>query len=152
MKTLRFLIASVAAFAASSALGQNASLTSDTPVLAQSGGTLVLRATAEYEGEPGALGWTMVLPGDWSLVLVSGRNVPAIVPEAGSTGPLEFAYTAVPERRAEFSVVVRYPANPTSTQATSTVLLRSGGKLTTLTPAPVQLRGAEGGASRPSRN
>ena len=152
MKTLRILIASVAAVAASFAFGQNASLTSDTQVLAQSGGTVVLRAIAEYEGEPGALGWTIALPADWSLVVVNGPHVPAIAPEAGSTGPLEFAYTSVPANRAEFSVVVRYPANPTSTQATSTVLLRSGGKLTTLTPTPVPMRGVDAGASRPSRN
>ena len=145
MKKIRLLFAVSVAFAASFAFAQTASLTADTSMLAQSGGTLVLRAAASYEGEPGALGWAIVLPADWSLVSINGPQAPAIAPEAGSTGTLEFAYTAVPANRAEFSVIVRYPANAASTQATSTVLLRSNGKLTTLTPTPVPLKGVNVG-------
>lgn len=145
MKTLHSLLVSVATLAGSVAFAQNAALVSDTTILAQSGGTLVLRATADYAGVPGALGWSIALPANWSLVVVNGPQLPAVVPEAGSTGTLEFAYTTVPQSRAEFSVVVRYPANAPSAQATSTALLRSGGKLTTLTPTPVQMRGAEAG-------
>ena len=145
MKKIHLFLAASVALAASCAFAQNASLSSDTSVLAQSGGTLVLRATAGYEGEPGALGWSVVLPADWSLVAVNGPQVPTIAPEPGSTGTLEFAYTAVPANRAEFSMVVRYPANAASIQATSTVLVRTGGKLTTLTPAPVPLKGVNGG-------
>ncbi len=152
MKTIRFLFAGAAAFVASFALAQNASLVSDTSVLAQSGGTLVLRATADYDGEPGALGWAIALPADWSLVAVNGPQAPAIAPEAGSTGTLEFAYTSVPAGRAEFAVIVRYPANAASTQAVPTVLLRKAGKLTTLTPAPVALRGLETRILRHSEN
>lgn len=152
MKTIRFLLAGAAAIAASVAFAQNASLSSDTSVMAQSGGTLVLRATADYEGEPGALGWSIVLPADWSLVAVNGPHAPNIAPEAGSTGTLEFAYTTVPAARAEFAVIVRYPANASSTQATPTVLVRSGGKLTTLTPAPVRIRGLDIKTLRRSEN
>ena len=71
---------------------------------------LVLRATAEYQGEPGALGWALALPADWSLVAINGPQAPAIAPAVGSTGTLEFAYTDVPAKRAEFAVIVRYPA------------------------------------------
>jgi hypothetical protein len=141
MKTIRLLLALPVALAASFAFAQTASLSSDTSVLAQSGGTLVLRATTEYQGEPGALGWALALPADWSLVAINGPQAPAIAPAVGSTGTLEFAFTDVPAKRAEFAVIVRYPANAPSTQATPTVLVRSGGKLTTLTPAPVELRG-----------
>ncbi len=146
MKTLRSLLVSALFLSGALALAQNAALVSDTAILAQSGGTLVLRATADYPGVPGALGWSIALPSDWSLVLVNGPHVPAIAPEAGSSGTLEFAYTAVPQSRAEFSVVVRYPANAPSVEAAATALLRSGGKLTTLTPAPVPMRGVEAGA------
>ena len=142
MKTIRLLLATPVALAASFAFAQTASLSSDTSVLAQSGGTLVLRATAEYEGEPGALGWAIALPADWSLVAINGPQAPAIAPAVGSTGTLEFAFTIVPAGRAEFAVIVRYPANAPSAQAKPTVLVRSGGKLTTLTPAPVQLKAA----------
>ena len=145
MKTIRLLLATPVALAASFAFAQTASLSSDISVLAHSGGTLVLRATADYPAEPGALGWAIALPADWSLVALNGPQMPAIAPAAGSTGTLEFAFTTVPANRAEFSVLVRYPANAASTQATSTVLVRSGGKLTTLTPAPVPLKAANPG-------
>jgi hypothetical protein len=105
----------------------------------------VLRAVAAYEGTPGALGWEVVLPADWSLVAINGPQVPNIAPEAGSTGTLEFAYAAIPANRAEFSIIVRYPGNAPSVRATSTVLLRSGGKLTTLKPEPVVMRSSHGG-------
>jgi hypothetical protein len=142
MKSLvRSLVASLAIFAAASAFAQSAALSSDTTTLAPSGGTVVLTATTTYDAAPGALGWSIALPAEWTLVSVSGPDVPAISPQAGSSGTLEFAFTAVPAGRAEFTVQVRYPANAESAQATPKVLVRAGGKLTTLTPAPVDLRG-----------
>ncbi|MFM1749315.1 MAG: hypothetical protein RLZZ188_2981 [Verrucomicrobiota bacterium] len=46
----------IAVFAAVGLRAQSASLSSDTTVLAPSGGNVTLRAVADYEGEPGALG------------------------------------------------------------------------------------------------
>ena len=140
MNKLRCLLAA-ALFAAASAFAQNAALTADQTNLAPAGGTVMLTASASYEGELGALGWSIALPADWSLVSISGPNVPAIAPEPGASGTLEFAFTSVPAGRAEFSVLVKYPANAQAATATPKVLLRSGGKLATLSPAPVQLRG-----------
>ena len=147
-----FSLCFIAAIATIGLRAQNASLSTDTPVLAPSGGTLVLRAAADYANEPGAVGWSIKLPGDWSLVSINGPHVPDIRPEAGTTGELEFAFTNIPANRAEFSVIVRYPANSPSAEATSTVLIRASGKLATLTPAPVQLRGVDTGGERKSRN
>jgi hypothetical protein len=127
--------------AAASALAQNATLTADTNTLSPSGGTVSLTATVSYEGEPGAVGWSIVLPADWSLVGVSGPEVPAVSPDAGATGTLEFAYTALPPQQATFVVTVRYPANAPTTAAVPTVLVRANGKLATLSPKPVQLNG-----------
>ncbi len=138
---LRSLVATVAIFSAAAAFAQNASLSSDTAALSPSGGTVVLTATATYDTAPGALGWQIALPADWTLVSVVGPNLPGIKPDVGSTGTLEFAFASVPSSRAEFSVQVSYPANTGSTQATSKVIVRTAGKLTTLTPAPVELRG-----------
>jgi hypothetical protein len=146
---------SLSLIAASAAVGlraQSASLSTDTPVLAPSGGKVVLRAVADYDGEPGALGWSIKLPADWSLVAINGPHVPEIKPEAGTGGELEFAFTNVPAARAEFSVIVSYPANSGSVEATSTALVRAGGKLATLTPAPLQMRGIDTGGERRSRN
>ena len=147
-----FSLSLIGLFATIGLRAQNASLTTDTPVLAPSGGTLVLRAAADYADEPGAVGWSIKLPADWSLVSINGPHVPDIRPEAGTTGELEFAFTSIPANRAEFSVIVRYPANSPSTEATSTALIRASGKLATLTPAPVQLRGVDIGGERKSRN
>lgn len=148
MKHLRF--AALAVLCAASAFAQTATLTSATTTLSPAGGQLALTATVNYEGEPGAVGWAIALPADWTLVSVGGPNVPAIAPEPGSTGTLEFAYTGVPAQRAEFTVMVRYPANAKTTAATSTALVRANGKLSTLTPKPVQLTGLPDSPS-PSR-
>ncbi len=149
MKTL--LLASLFA-AASAAFGQTAALTADNTTLAPSGGTVALKATVAYEGTPGAVGWEIALPADWTLVSVSGPNVPSIAPEPGSAGTLEFAYTGVPAERAEFTVLVRYPANTATAAATPTVLVRGGGKLTTVSPPAVQLRAPNIDTARRARN
>lgn len=150
---LRTLVAASAIAAASAAFAQTASLHSDTATLSPSGGTVTLTASVVYDDKPGALGWSVALPSDWTLVSVSGANVPAIAPDVGSAGTLEFAYTSVPAGgRAEFSMEVRYPANAASTQATPKVLVRANGKLTTLTPPSVDLRGSQVNGVQRSRN
>lgn len=151
MKYLRLAIVAALCTAAS-AFAQNAILTANTTTLVPSGGSVVLTATANYDGEPGALGWAIALPANWTLESVSGPNLPAISPEVGTTGTLEFAFTNVPPQRAEFTVIVRYPAGASSATATPTVLLRGGGKLTTLKPAAIQMRTPDSGPPQRSRN
>lgn len=151
MKLTRFVALALFA-AATSAWAQNAVLTANTTRLAPSGGTVVLTASANYAGEPGALGWEVALPANWSLESVSGANVPQIAPQAGTTGTLEFAYTTVPSQRAEFVMIVRYPAGATTATAKPTVLLRDAGKLTTLKPATIELRTDEAARAQRSRN
>ncbi len=141
MKSLRFALIALICSAAS-AFAQTATLASDATTLSPSGGTVTLTATVSYDGEPGALGWAIVLPADWSLVSVAGPDAPAIAPDAGTTGTLEFAFTSVPAQRAEFKVTVKYPANAATATATSTVLVRANGKLTTVKPTPLQFAGA----------
>lgn len=139
-----FRALAVAAFAfGAAALGfsQSATLTAVTTALSAAGGHVTLTATASYNGSPGAVGWSVVLPADWTLVNLTGPHVPGIVPDLGTTGTLEFAHTAVPTGRAEFSFVVRYPAGAGAAQAIPTVLLRANGKLTTLKPAPLAFGG-----------
>ena len=106
--------------------------------LAAAGGSVALTASVSYEGQPSALGWAIVLPADWTVVSVTGTDVPEISPSAGATGTLEFAYTAAPATKAEFTVLVRYPAGVTTAKAVPTVLVRAQGKLTTLNPAPIE--------------
>jgi hypothetical protein len=138
MNSLRFALLAFVGTAVS-AFAQTAALTADTPTLSTQGGTVSLTAVVSYESAPGALGWSIVLPADWSVISVSGPDVPAITPDAGSGGTLEFAFTSLPPQRTEFTVTVKYPANARATTANSTVLVRSGGKLTTLTPKPLHL-------------
>jgi predicted dienelactone hydrolase len=136
--TLRRLVAAFFLLTAGFAFAQNATLKADATALAPAGGSVTLTAAVNYDGQPSALGWAIALPADWTLVSVAGANVPEIAPSAGSTGTLEFAYTAAPAAKAEFSVVVRYPAGATTAKAVPTVLVRADGKLATLTPAPVE--------------
>lgn len=146
------MVAALAIFGAGVAFAQNASLSSDTTTLSASGGTVTLTATVNYDSTPGALAWSIALPEDWTLVSISGPNVPPIAPEAGAGGTLEFAYMSVPAQRAEFAVQVRYPARAGAAKATPTVLVRTEGKLTTLTPPPVSLQPQVGGAARRAPN
>lgn len=140
MKTtalLRRFAVTFALCAASLASAQTATLKADASALVLSGGSITFTAAANYDGQPSAVGWAIALPSDWTFVSVSGANVPEISPDAGSTGTLEFAYTSAPARRAEFNLVVRYPAGATTAKAVPTVLIRANGKLATLTPSPV---------------
>jgi hypothetical protein len=122
---------------------QTATLTGNTAALSRSGGTVILTATATYDGTPGALGWSIAVPADWTLVAVTGPNLPGIAPQSGSTGTLEFAFTGVPPQRAEFAVEVRYPAGAGPTPVAATVLVRASGQLVTLKPTPVEFRPAD---------
>ena len=141
MKTiarLRYLAVTLALGLASVAFAQTASLKADAAALIPSGGSVTFTAAATYDGQPAALGWVIALPSDWTLVSVSGANAPEISPDVGSTGTLEFAYISAPAGRAEFNVVVRYPAGATTAKAVPTVLIRASGKLTTLAPTAVE--------------
>lgn len=135
-----FLLALVCG-AATLGSSQTASLTADTTALAPGGGSVALTATVTYDHPPGALGWSILLPPDWSLLSVSGDPIPGITPEVGNSGTLEFAYFTIPAQRAEFKLVVRYPAGATTAKAVPTVLVRANGKLVTLEPAPVAFGG-----------
>jgi hypothetical protein len=141
MKPIRSLVLLASLVLAPLAGAQTAALKADNPHLAPSGGTLALTATLTYEGAPGAIGWSVELPADWSLVSVAGQTPPQIAPEAGTRGTLEFAFTEAPAARAEFTIVVRYPANAPSFSAKPAVILRQDGQLSQLKPAPVAFIG-----------
>ncbi len=134
----RRLVATFVLGAATAAFAQTASLKADSTALAAGGGSVALTASVSYDGQPAALGWEIALPTDWTLVSVSGANVPEIAPVAGASGTLEFAYTSAPAGKAEFIVIVRYPVGSTTAKAVPTVLVRANGKLATLTPAPIE--------------
>lgn len=140
MKVLRFLLL-LAMGLSLPAFAQQAELRTDAARVSASGGQVKLTAAVSYDGAPGAVGWSIALPAGWKLVSVAGPNVPAVAPEAGSSGQLDFAYTAVPAGRAEFSVWVSYPAGAAGSKVTATALVRNEGKLATLTPAPVVFAG-----------
>ncbi len=88
------------------------------------------------------------LPGKWALVSINAPHLPYIRTDVGSTGEHEFAFTNISESRAEFSVIVRYPASAASAVASSTALIRASRKLAAIAPAPVQLRCVDTGGER----
>jgi hypothetical protein len=123
----------------SSGLAQTANLTTRTNDLSPNGGELTLLAALGYNERPAALGWSIPLPAGWSMVRVGGGEGPQVVPEPGTTGTLEFAYTSVPDYMASFAVTVRYPAGSGGAKIASTVIVRANGKVMTLTPDTVVL-------------
>ena len=141
-----------AALCATAVFAQEAKLTADASTVSEKGGIISFTATATYEQTPGALGWSIVLPADWTLVTVTGLNPPEIAPAADATGTLEFAYTNAPASTASFIVSVRYPANTPATKVTSTAIVRTNGKLATLAPAAIALQRAAAAGARQRQN
>lgn len=81
------------------------------------GGVIVLQVTFAFaENAPVALGLQLVLPAGWSLVATEGTHVPQVAPAAGDTGALGWAYLELPEKSAEFSIALRYPAGVNAEQ------------------------------------
>jgi hypothetical protein len=122
-----------------SGLAQTASLTTRTNDLSPNGGEITLLAALGYNERPAALGWSIALPAGWSMVRLGGGDGPQVAPEPGTTGTLEFAYTSVPDFMASFAVTVRYPAGLGGAKIASTVIVRTNGKVMTLTPDTVVL-------------
>jgi hypothetical protein len=134
----------VAILGATSLWASEASLVADSKSISAKGGVMMLTASASYDGTPGALGWSIALPGDWQMVAVAGTHVPEVTPATNATGTLEFAYTTPPASSASFIVSVRYPPGTTATKITSVALVRADGRLVTLTPATITVgRGDE---------
>lgn len=96
--------------------------------LAAGGGELVLDVTIDYGAAPAALGLSLDLPKGWSLVGVAGEAKPVIVPDAGTTDKLDFAWLTAPAQSASFSITVRYPANSGGTTLAGKAMLRRDGK------------------------
>lgn len=136
----RFFLTLFAAILPSIGFSQTAALTATSNELAPRGGVVQLGAVLTYDGQPGAVAWSISVPAGWSLVSVSGPNLPAIAPPAGAGGVLEFAFTSVPLGRVDFSILVRYPAGLPAAAVGATAYLRADGKLSTLTPAKLSFR------------
>lgn len=136
----RFFLMFVAAILPAIGFSQTAALTATTNELAPHGGVVQLGAQLTYEGQPGAVAWSIAVPAGWSLVSVSGPNLPAIAPPTGAGGVLEFAFTSVPSGHVDFSILLRYPAGLPAAAVGATAYVRADGKLSTLTPAKVSFR------------
>ena len=108
--------------------------------LAAAGGELVLNVVIDYGEAPAALGLSLDLPSGWSLVSVGGESKPAIVPEAGTTDTLDFAWLSAPDQSASFSITVQYPAQAGGTTLAGQAMLRRDGKSLNL-PLSVPLGG-----------
>lgn len=128
-----------AAVCVANAFAQEAKLSADVTTLSEVGGVITFTASTTYSGTPGALGWSIVLPSDWTIVAVAGPHVPDIAPAPDATGTLEFAYTSPPANNATFVVSVRYPSGVAATKVTSSALVRANGKLVTLIPTAIEL-------------
>jgi hypothetical protein len=98
---------------------------------------ITLTASINYAETPSAMGWSIVLPAGWSYVGTRGPDVPAVTPQAGATGTLEWAYTESPASTARFAFTVKASGTPGARPLTAQVLLRTAGQQTTVAVAPV---------------
>jgi hypothetical protein len=136
MKFRRIFLSSVALAAASLGFAQSATLSGDKSSVA-SDAELTLTFSATYAGAPGAMGWSVSLPEGRSYVSTSGSDIPAIAPQAGATGTLEWAHTYAPVGVAHFRFTVKAAGKPGEAQLKGTLLLRAAGKQQTIESAPV---------------
>jgi hypothetical protein len=121
------------------AAAQSATLSADLARLSPAGGQLTLTATVTYGDTPGAIGWSVKLPDGWALLTTSGPDLPAVNPDHGAAGTLEWAYTAIPPNRVQFLFAVSYPAQTAlPAEIASTVIVRTQGALKTVAPVPIQ--------------
>ena len=121
------------------AAAQSATLSADLAKLSPTGGNLAITATVIYDSTPGAIGWSVKLPDGWALLTTSGPDLPAVKPDHGAVGTLEWAYTAIPPNRAQFLFTVGYPAKTAlPAEIVSTVFVRAKGELKTVAPAPIR--------------
>jgi hypothetical protein len=121
------------------ACAQTATFTADRSKLATTGGQVNFTATITYTNAPDALGFSVQLPSGWSIVRTTGTVPPQVAPAAGATTPLEWAYTTIPVGHAQFYIAVRYPAGVKTASVIPSVICRTNGRLTTLSPPPVNL-------------
>lgn len=105
--------------------GPTAALVANTLSLLPGGGTVTLTASILYPGEPSSLGFLVELPAGWAYQ--GGTGEPAIKPDAGSTGTLEWAYSSgFGTGGSSFSFTVSYPAGLGASQTvTSSAIYRS---------------------------
>ncbi len=137
---LRHILACFAAFvAASIGVSQTANLAADKSAVAVDG-DLTFTASVTYEGTPSAMGWSIVLPEGWTYVSTGGPDLPAISPQAGATGTLEWAYTDSPAGVAHFRFTVKAGGKSGEIPVRAKVLLRSGGKPSSAEAAAVSIR------------
>ena len=121
------------------AAAQSATLSADLAKLSPTGGQLAITATVIYDSTPGAIGWSVKLPDGWALLATSGPDLPAVKPDLGAAGTLEWAYTAIPPNRTQFLFTVRYPAKtPLPAEIAATAIVRTKGALKTVSPTPIR--------------
>lgn len=100
--------------------------------LQSGGGVLSLDLAIDYKGTPAAMGLALALPDGWSLVSVSGANVPQIVSPPGTTESVECAWTSSPADGAVLQLKVAYPAGAAASDLVGSVQLRQAGRVADL--------------------
>lgn len=102
------------------------------------GGTVTITNLLTYAGTATGLGWAVTLPPGWSFASVAMAGAPQVVPPAGSTGTLDFAWTTVPDGQVQFTYTLNVPAGTTGDQtiAGQALLRVSGAAVETLPILP----------------
>jgi len=106
------------------------------------GETLNVITSIEYSDSITALGFRATLPEGWSFLSVTGDYEPALKPQEGSNGTIEFVWINIPASPFTLTYTVSVPSNESGEKEISSevVYRRLGGELIEpVTPDPLLL-------------
>ena len=109
--SLHLVVGGTVGFFALGAAAPSVSLTANTANFDARGGSVGVVAMFDCSAGPlSGLSLEVALPEGWSAAGTTGSSLPGVLPSAGSTGKVGWAYIAIPTGSARFSFTVDYPA------------------------------------------
>ncbi len=110
MSGFRLMILGLLFCVAPSLFGQSFTISSDAPAYKSAAGQMTFTVTASYPGTPGALGFRIVAPLNWTFASVSGTNPPNCLSASGGkqngSDGFEFYFITPPDSSASFKVTL----------------------------------------------
>ncbi len=131
--SLHLVVGATVAFFAVGAAAPSVSVIANTANFDARGGSVDVVAMFDCSAAPlSGLSLELALPEGWSAAGTTGSPLPGVLPSAGSTGKVGWAYVTIPTGSARFSFTVNYPAGLPKAQvltASTYAFLPEGGQI-----------------------
>jgi hypothetical protein len=103
-----------------------------------SGETFEICINITHDDTLTALGVEETMPDEWSFDSVSGDDFPAVYPDIGETGVLEFIWVTIPDSPVDFCYTVQVPGDESGDKTISgeVIYRKDGGPEQTVTIQP----------------